>query len=421
VTAPLLLRGGVGPDGAPLEVRSDPATGLVDAVAPSIDPRPGDEVVDVAGMVVLPGPAEPHAHLDKALSAHVVPNPAGDLAGAIEAWHAYWPRLTEEDIAERALRAVHELVAHGTTAVRTHVDVGPGVGLRAVRALVGVREQLRANGLCDLQVVALSAAPDHEGERPGQLRLLREAMDAGADVVGGVPHLDPDPVRATAEAVALADLLARPIDLHTDETLDADALWLPELARQVVATAFAHGAVASHCVSLGMQPEAIQAAVAHEVAAAGVAVVTLPQTNLYLQARGVRTAAPRGLTAVRALLEAGAVVGAGGDNVRDPFNGCGRSDALEVASLLVIAAHLTPEEAWDAVSAGARRAMGLPVTALRPGAPADLLAVRGENLADAIARASDHRVVLRAGRVVARTEVTTTLAPLSRSPIPVPT
>jgi cytosine deaminase len=416
---PLLLRGGRGPDGMPLEVRCDPATGLIDAVAPTIDQRPGDDVIEVAGMVLLPGPAEPHAHLDKALSAHVVPNPAGDLEGAIEAWHAHWPQLTVEDITARARRAVHELVAHGTTAVRTHVDVGPGIGLRAVHALVGVREEMRAAGLCDLQIVALSAVPHHEAERPAQLELLRAAMDAGADVVGGAPHLDPDPVRATTEALALADLLGRPLDLHTDETLNPDALWLLELARQVVEWRFERGTVASHCVSLGVQPAEVQAAVAHEVAAAGVAVVALPQTNLYLQGRGIRTAPPRGLTAVRALLEAGAVLGAGGDNVRDPFNGCGRSDALEVASLLVIAAHLTPDEAWDAVSAGARRAMGLPVTALRAGAPADLLAVRGESLADAIARASDHRVVLRAGRCVARTDVATTLVPLTQSPIPV--
>jgi cytosine deaminase len=154
-----------------------------------------------------------------------------------------------------------------------------------------------------------------------------------------------------------------------------------------------------------MQEEDAQQLIARDAAEAGVAVVTLPQTNLYLQARDRRTAPPRGLTALRALLDAGATVAAGADNVRDPFNCVGRSDPLETAALLVMAGHLTPEEAYAAVSSGARRAMGLPPVSLDPGAPAEVLAVRGSSLVDAIARSSDHRFVLHAGRCVARTSV----------------
>jgi cytosine deaminase len=165
-------------------------------------------------------------------------------------------------------------------------------------------------------------------------------------------------------------------------------------------------------VSLGVQTPELQREIAQAVAAAGVAIVTLPQTNLYLQARGITCSAPRGLTAIRALLDAGAVLAGGADNVRDPFNPLGRSDPLETAALLVIAAHMTPQEAWEAVSSAAARAMGLPAVALQPGAPAEILATRGSSLADAVARASEARIVIHAGRCISRTVVTGGLMPL---------
>ncbi|HWI74752.1 MAG TPA: amidohydrolase family protein [Baekduia sp.] len=414
--ATLLLHGGVDAGGARLDVRTDPGTGRIVAAAPALAPVPTDELLGCADMVVLPAPAEPHAHLDKALSAERAPNPAGDLHGAIAAWHAYRPSLDEAEILGRARAAALELIAHGTTAIRTHVDVGPGIGLRGIAALKTLREELAEQSLADLQIVALISPPLTGPEGAENRALLAAALDAGADVAGGCPHLDPDPVGATAAALDAAEDAGAPIDLHSDETLDPRALAVRDLARMVIERGFVSGVVASHCVSLGVQTPAVQARVASELAAAGVAVVALPQTNLYLQARGVAQSPPRGLTAIRALCDAGATVAAGADNVRDPFNCVGRSDALETASLLVMAGHLTPEEAWELVSAGARAAMGLPAVALVAGAPAEILAVRGASLADAIGRGSEHRIVVHAGRCVARTEVSTVLQPQSTVP-----
>jgi cytosine deaminase len=414
--AALLLRGGVDGAGARLDVRADPGSGRIVAAAPDLVPAPADELLDCSGMVLLPAPAEPHAHLDKALSAGRAPNPAGDLTGAIAAWHAYRPSLDEGEILGRARAAALELIAHGTTAIRTHVDVGPGIGLRGIAALTTLREELADQSLADLQVVALISPPLTGPEGAENRALLAAALEAGADVAGGCPHLDPDPAGATAVALDAAEAAGAPIDLHSDETLNPRALAVRDLARMVVERGFVSGAVASHCVSLGVQAPEVQATVAGELAAAGVAVVALPQTNLYLQARGIAASPPRGLTAIRALRDAGATVAAGADNVRDPFNCVGRSDALETASLLVMVGHLTPEEAWELVSAGARAAMGLPAVALVAGAPAEILAVRGASLADAIGRASERRFVVHAGRCVARTEVSTVLQPLSIVP-----
>ena len=325
---------------------------------------------------------------------------------------AYRSDLTSQDIADRARVAAEELIAHGATAIRTHVDVGAGIELRALRPLLELREQLRAQGRAELQVVAAVSVPLAGAEGEPSRALLRAAMDAGADVVGGAPHVDVDPLAATRELVAIARHYDVPIDLHTDECLNVEALSLRELVTAAAAGRLPRGAVASHCVSLGVQTPAIQREIAEAVAAAGVAIVTLPQTNLYLQARGVTCSPARGLTAIRALLDAGVVLAAGADNVRDPFNPVGRSDPLETAALLVMAGHLTPHEAWDEVSSGARRAVGLPAAALQPGAPAEILATRGSSLADAVARASEDRIVIHAGRCISRTVVTNALMPL---------
>ena len=148
--------------------------------------------LDLSGYVLLPAPAEPHAHLDKALTAERVEVQAGDLNAAIEAWHAHRAGLGAEDIARRAESAALIALARGTTAVRTHVDVGEGIELRAAEALVSVRDRLRP--LMDIQVVALSY-PLAGAAGAENRALVRAALELGVDVVGGAPHIDPDPGR----------------------------------------------------------------------------------------------------------------------------------------------------------------------------------------------------------------------------------
>jgi cytosine/creatinine deaminase len=360
------------------------------------------ERLDLGGYLLLPAPAEPHAHFDTALTAERVPNPTGDLAGAIAAWLAHQGSVTRDDFVERATDAALRGLANGTTAIRSHVGIYEPVGIKAVEALLEVREALR--GRVDVQLVALTVRLT--GPECADLRaMLRAAMELGADVVGGCPHLDPDPVAYHDLTLSLAAALGRPIDLHTDETLDPSVLHLPHFAERVAEMGFPYGATASHCVSLGVQPPEVAASVAERVAAARVAVVCNPQTNLFLQARGQRSAPVRGLTALRPLLEAGVTVAAGGDNLRDPFNPVGRADPLETASLLITAGHLRPDEAYAAVSAGARAAMGLPEVRVAAGFPAELLAVQAASLEEAIAGGTN-RIVIHQGRVVSRTTVT---------------
>ena len=366
---------------------------------------------DLGGMLLLGGLAEPHAHLDKALSADTVVNATGDLMGAVEAWHGARSDISREDTMERALRAVEIAVEHGATAIRSHVDVGADIGARGVEALCEVRRL--CSGLVDLQLVALVGVPLTGAEGAGNRRALAAAIDAGADLVGGAPALDPRPAECVAVCLDAASDAGRAVDLHVDETLDPQARSLVDLARGVLDRGFPNAVTASHCVSLGMMPEADQREIAALVARAGIGVVTLPQTNLFLQSRGRRTAPPRGLTALEALAEAGVRVAGGGDNLQDPFNLMGRGDPFETASLLVTAGHVSPAAALAQVSATARDIMGLPPAAVRPGAVADFVAVAAGSVREAVAAAPGTRRTFKAGRLVARTDRTVVLAPVA--------
>ncbi|WP_210508489.1 amidohydrolase family protein [Naasia sp. SYSU D00057] len=403
-----LLRGATLADGRRVDVELD--GNRVSAVLPAgvAAPAPADATLELDGYLLMTAPAEPHAHLDKAMSYDLIRPPQGDLVRAIESWKAYASGMTVESIADRARAAALRLLANGTTAVRCHVDILQGdEPMRGVEALVQVREELA--GLMHLELVALAGwqAPDSDVEA---------ALDRGVDLVGGASHLAPDPSADLRRLLAIAERRGVGVDLHTDEGLGGPDT-LTEYARLVrdwpVTTS------AGHCVRLGVLPPEQLEPLIDEVLASDIGIITLPITNLYLQGWEYPVATPRGLTALRALLDAGIRVAAGADNVRDPFNPVGRCDALETASLLVTAGHLDFEEAIALVTDNARDVMGLPAAGPVAGRVADLLAVRAENLGEAIAFAPGDRFVLSAGRLVSRTTVQTdSAAPATLAPAP---
>jgi cytosine deaminase len=377
--------------------------------------------LDAAGWRVLPAACEPHAHLDKALTGtRVDPAVGNDLVAAIEAWREILPGIDRADIAARATAAVAQYVARGITTIRSHVDIPlEGDRFRGVDALVSVREQLR--GRVDLQVCLLAGGEADDG-------VVAEALARGVDVVGGCPHLAPDPHREVTRMLDLAERLDLPIDLHADEQTDVslpdEHLDVVDLAQQVLARGMAGAGrvTGSHCVRLGLLPPERLGPVLELLATAGVGIVALPITNLYLQGRGATHGAPRGITALRALLDAGIPLAAGGDNLRDPFNPVGRADPFETTSLLVTAGHLTPAEALHAVTDGARAVLGLAPAGPAVGQRADLVLVPDVDLGEVVAGAVDARVVLHGGRVVAdtRTARAIDLSPHDPQPHPQP-
>ena len=380
------------------------ADGLIDSIDES-DTASGianPDEVDVGERLLLAAPAEPHAHVDKALTAEMAPNPTGDLAGAIDAWIAAAQAglFTHDDMVVRIRATLDRLLCNGVTVVRSHINCGSGSG---ITHLIAAQEAVAPyRDLMHIEFVALTNTPMAGADGAANRQALRDALDAGVDVIGGCPHLEPDGVESIDVALEAAAEAGLPVDLHVDETLDTDVLTLRDLARRVGERGHPTRVTASHCVSLGMQPPDVQQAVAAEVASAGISIVALPQTNLFLQGRDHPVATPRGLTAVHALRDAGVVVAAGADNVQDPFNLVGRSDPLETAALMVMAGHVLPGDAYEMVSNAVRRALGLAPVTFAIGDPADFMAIAARSIREAIADAPADRMTIRAGRLVAR-------------------
>ncbi|MET3804339.1 cytosine deaminase [Nakamurella sp. UYEF19] len=402
-----VLHNGTLADGSTCDLRLQ--DGVVVEVAAPQSLSVSDGSLDLTGYVITAAGAEAHAHLDKALSVGASAPPSnapeagyGNLHHAIEQWRLISAGADEENYHRRAKAAALELLSNGVTAVRSHCNLidgdHPFVGLRA---LVRVREELR--DVMDIEIAILPAPWSPTADIAG-------AMDAGADIVGGCPHLSEDPEAELDRLVELAHRFGVGIDIHADEQLTPTMLSVRSLAHHVMSKPIPGTVTAGHCVSLGVLEEPMLAEVVAELAAAGVGVVTLPITNLYLQGWEHPVATPRGLTAVRALLDGGVTLAAGGDNIRDPFNPVGRADPLETASLLVVAGHLTVEESMQAVTVGGRRVMGLPEAGPTVGLVADLLACKGTSLADVVARGPGDRVVLHAGRVVSTSVSRTVVA-----------
>lgn len=327
--------------------------------------------VDLHGYLLLPAPAEPHAHADTALSA--------DADGPL----AHDPH----DVQRRATEAALLQLGHGATALRAHVRVGDVQGLGALSAVLQARRSLR--GLTELTAVAMPRVLTGMAGAEG-LAMLRDALKMGASVVGGCPDLDPDPTGYAEAVLEVASEHGCPVDLHTDAT---DPARLARLA--AMAGGLRPGVTLGPCAGLDRLPAEVVSRTADQLAAAGVAVVCLPQG-------GCAGVDRRGTAPVRLLRAAGVPVAAGSGALRDACNPVGRGDPLEAAYLLASRYGLRPEDAYDAVSGSARAVLGLPEVRVEAGFPAELLAVRGDRLAGALSLAYS-RIVVHRGRVVART------------------
>ncbi|MFF1870562.1 hydrolase [Kitasatospora herbaricolor] len=373
----LLLTGARLADGRVVDVRISgdriQAVGTVGSLAP-LHALPGGPTsttgarIDLAGYLLLPAPAEAHAHYDLAFSAALTAPPPETAA----------------DLTRRVTEAALTSLGYGATAQRTHVRIGDVHGLRRLEAVLTARQSLR--GLAELQAVAMPRLLTGLAGADGRAQ-LRDALKLGATAAGGCPDLDPDPagyVQVLLEAAAEADC---PVDLHTQAAEPA------ALARLAAALAPLRPRVTlGPCSALGPDGPGV-------LAHAGIRVVCLPQngccTGVPGRPNGLRT------SLVAELARAGVPVAAGSGSLRDTANPAGRADPLEAAYLLA-AGGVSVEAAYDAVATQARTALGLPPVRVDAGFPAELLAVRGDSLAGALA-GGHSRLVVHAGRIVSRT------------------
>jgi cytosine/creatinine deaminase len=404
---PLVLHGGrVLQTGATRPTSLDVVIGTDGRIAALTPPAPVPRevlAIDLAGRLVTPGLIDAHQHLDKALTRHDVPNPTGTLAGAITAFRTYAAsRMGREEILTRAERTMAACLTRGTVAIRSHANVDPTVGLRGVEALLELRE--RWHDRVRLQVVALLAGAGAWDLRTART-WLQAALDAGVDVVGGSPAHADDPPAFLDLLFRLAARYERDLDLHLDEHLDASRHHVAQVIARTQGFGLQGHVVASHCSVLSaMPPDEAQRLIAG-LAAAGIGVITLPATNLFLQGREASRLPPRGLTRVPELLAAGVPVACASDNIQDPFVPTGSGDMLEMARWTLLAGHLGSAglgHAYAMATTMPAQLLGLRETyGIHEGARADLVITDAEDAEDLVASGPLDRGVFVGGQLVA--------------------
>ena len=368
--------------------------------------------VDLGGRHLWPTLVDVHTHLDKGHIVDRTPNLAGDFAGALAATKAdrtaFW---RGPDLRRRMDFGLRCAEAHGVSAIRTHLDSDDQQGPESWAVFREMRDAYR--GRVALQAVGLIALDIY---RDPYARTLADIVAATGDgLIGGVTR-----AAAGLHGQALADLddlldrlftLARErdldVDLHVDESGEPAAAALPAIARATLRHGYEGRVTCGHCCSLALQDEATLREHIACVRDAGIAIVTLPTVNMYLQDRAAgRTPRWRGVTPVTELRAAGVTVAVAGDNCRDPFHAYGDHDMLDTWRQGVRILHLDHPFGDAAALCGPAPAaiMGLAEAGrIAVGGAADLILLNARAMDQVMARPQADRVVIRNGRRLAAT------------------
>jgi cytosine/creatinine deaminase len=370
--------------------------------------RAAREAIPLGGRLVTPGLVESHIHLDKALLDDRVTSTAGTLEEAIRLTGEAKRSFTVDDIRDRARRVLDLAVRAGTTAMRSHVEVDPIVGLAGMEAMLPLREEYAP--ALDLQLCAFA----QEGivRAPGTEGLLRRALTMGADLVGGCPYNDSDGLEHIRIIFALATAFGVDADFHVDFADEPEHLHVREIAAHAVRAGWQGRVTVGHLTELAAVPAFRQDEMITEIARAGLGVVALPVTDLYLMGRHDESNVRRGLTPVRRLLAAGVPVALASNNIRNPFTPLGTADLSHMAFVTAAAAHMgTPADLRAllmAITLHPARMLRLPAYGLAPGCYADLVVWDCALPEEAVATVPPRTLVVKRGRVTieARHDVT---------------
>ena len=358
----LIRRASIADGEGPVDIRIE--DGRISAIGADLG-LPGARVLDAGGRVVLPEFVESHIHPDKAFLEERMPNVSGTLEEAIRNTGTLKAGYTLRDVTERAGKVLRWAVAQGTTAMRAHPDVDPLAGLLGVRALLGLRETFA--GYLDLQIAAFP----QEGicKSPGSLELMEEGLRLGCDAVGGCPYNEAtveDTRRHVETVFELAERHGKPVDMHADFADDVDdpRYTTTEMICDLTISRGMQGKVAlGHVTSLGALDVDAAGPLFEKISDAGVTIVALPATDLYLNGRKDKKNVRRGQAPVRALLDHGVNVAYSSNNIRNAFTPFGKADLLLVGYLLAQTQHLGSAGQQRAVlemmTTNAARALGV--------------------------------------------------------------
>jgi len=371
----------------------------------------GGRVVDIArhivadapaeeldGRLVIAGFVESHIHLDKSRIHDRCGGERGTLEEAIGSVAAAKRTFTEADIYARARHTLEQAVIHGTSRMRTHVEVDPRVALKGFHA---VRQLKRDYAWAiDLQICAFP----QEGltNDPGAEELLVQACEQGADVIGGCPYTDSDPSKQIARIFDIARRFNLDVDFHLDFDLDPSWMHLDDVCRQTAAHGWGGRVAVGHVTKLSAMDPSRLAEVGRRLADCGVAVTVLPATDLFLMGRDHAFHVPRGVAPVHRLLGHGVICALATNNVLNPFTPFGDCSLIRMANLYANIAQLGSardlQACFEMITTLPARLMNAADYGIAAGHPADLVVLDSRDPAMAVAELAQPLFALKHGR-----------------------
>jgi cytosine deaminase len=355
--------------------------------------------IDLQQKIVLPCFVDIHTHLDKGHIYERSPNLLGDFDTALTTTRQDAQFWKEDNLYPRMQFGLECSYAHGTIALRTHLDC---FGEQADISLK-VWQQLKQEWQDKLYLQAVSLVSLDYFLTDEGVKLADKIAEVGA-ILGGVAYMNPDLDRQLERVFQLAQERNLDLDFHADENDDINSICLQKIAETAIKFNFTGKILCGHCCSLSLQPQNVLEKTINLVKEAHISIVSLPMCNLYLQDRKAQTTPTwRGVTRVKELKQAGIKVNFASDNCRDPFFGFGDHDMLEVFNQSVRIAHLdTPYDDWIAsFTKNPASVMGLDeVGKIGVDLPANLIVFNARYFSELLSRNQSDRQIIRNGRII---------------------
>ncbi|MFU2081727.1 cytosine deaminase [Gallibacterium anatis] len=365
------------------------------------------KILDAEQGIVYPPFIEPHIHLDATQTAGQPNwNRSGTLFEGIERWAERKSLLSHDDVKQRAWKTLKWQIANGVQFVRTHVDVSDPT-LTALKAMLEVKQEVAP--WVDLQIVAFP----QEGilSYPNGVNLLEQAMEMGADVVGGIPHFEftrEYGVESMHIAFEIARRYGKQIDIHCDEIDDEQSRFVETVAALALKYEMGDQVTASHTTAMHSYNGAYTSRLFRLLKLSGINFVANPLVNIHLQGRFDTYPKRRGITRVKEMLENNINVCFGHDDVFDPWYPLGTASTLQV---LHMGLHVCQLMGYDQINDGIKlitensaKTLAIQGYGISEGNSANLVILPAENGFDAVRRQVPVRYSIRAGNIIAETQ-----------------
>ncbi len=375
---------------------------VITEVAPQID-TDARLTLDAKGRLVIPGLVDGHLHLDKALLLAQRPAQTGTFQEALIETGNLKRGFTVEDIQSRAREVIKREINFGTTLMRSHVEVDPTLQLTAMEALLPLKQEYAWGLTLQLAIFAQEGITN----QPGTVDWLRRAMTMGGDVIGSAPYVDPEPEQNIRIIFDLAQEFDCDVDFHLDFLDDDAPLLLPVVVAETLKRGWQGRVCLGHMTKLaGLSPDSLQAMTAM-VRDAGISILALPATDLYMMARQDTHNVRRGVAPIHGLMNAGVTVGVATNNIQNLFTPFGDGDVLKICTLLAQTLHLGTAKSHiqclEMATISAAKAIGVKNYGVAAGNIADLVLVNAKSASEAIGTAPIERTVIKHGKIVAQT------------------